>query len=342
MTWDTQKATCSTLTAEEYNAMIASRAAPAAATQDVAVQPDFDLPDPATFNKSEITAPNGTTYVRTVANPMTGQPAEWYQVSKNERGNYVGYQKVSDPESPVLTASDFRQVETQISRDTSSFAAQQRAAEIEQQRQQRLSDIEVQQQQAAVAQQQQAQTQELQSQLTRATSQQEIDSVLSQAQAQGLQLNAGQVQAAQGRVQQIQAQQQAQQSSSQQGIAAAPQGSNPLIWQQVNDMYVQELGRNADLGGHQNFYNELASGRLSIEGARQEMRSSPEGMARSGAPAPAPAPAQQQAAPAQQQAAPAPAPAPENQFVTTNYESGEGYWTQGAPPSDSWYSGNDG
>lgn len=73
-------------------------------------------------------------------------------------------------------------------------------------------------------------------------------------------------------------------------VAPAAPSRNETIWQQVNDIYVQELGRNADPGGHQNLYNEIASGRLSIEGARNALRTSAEGVAR-GAPSQAPAPA---------------------------------------------------
>jgi hypothetical protein len=95
-----------------------------------------------------------------------------------------------------------------------------------------------------------------------------------------------------------------------------------MDWTQtVNDIYQQELGRQADPSGMASFTNLLNQG-MTGEQMREALRSSPEGIARYSAPAPAPA-------------APPPPPAPENQFITTNYESGEGFWTQGAPaPTD--------
>ena len=57
-----------------------------------------------------------------------------------------------------------------------------------------------------------------------------------------------------------------------------------LIWGQVSDIYQQELGRAPDEGGHQNFYNALANGWMSIDDVRNAMRGSPEYAQRNAAP----------------------------------------------------------
>lgn len=51
---------------------------------------------------------------------------------------------------------------------------------------------------------------------------------------------------------------------------------NDLIWNQVNDVYLQELGRAADPSGQQNFYNVISGGGMSLDQMRNELRASQE------------------------------------------------------------------